>query len=319
MVLHGMGDTCGVGSNLEGKKINKIDVAKEKTVKSLKCPHTPASGFTSLAWDGKYLWFSRPVYMDEKELYKVDPTTGGIITSLDLPFEVTGLAWDGKYLWAANMRIYKIDPLGANSAISFAEGAITNASILGTGIKEAERDLKKAKNAFDEREFKQAREYADKAKEEAEKIKNAYNAISDTKSSISNQKSRGFYSNSAESLLSQAENAFNSGNYEKAKSLAENATALALDIDQDGVKNEEDFASSINNIYIYTGTPIALLVLAFMTKVSLDVRKRRVKERLERERRRLEDERRISKLKAKYEQHKREGYKPDKDLEGMLK
>jgi len=67
-------------------------------------------------------------------------------------------------------------------------------------------------------------------------------------------------------------------------------------------------------------------VLAALTKVSLDVRKRGKIKRLEKqkirreeERRRLEEERRISELKAKYEQYKREGYKPDEDLEEMLK
>ncbi len=45
-------------------------------------------------------------------------------------------------------------------------------------------------------------------------------------------------------------------------------------------------------------------------------RKWRIKEE---ERKRLEYERKISELKAKYEQCKREGYKPDYDLEEMLK
>jgi hypothetical protein len=63
--------------------------------------------------------------------------------------------------------------------------------------------------------------------------------------------------------------------------------------------------------------------IAGQAKESMD-RKRREKvesERIRREeeRRRLEYKRRIKEVKAKYEQYKREGYKPDKNLEEMLK
>ncbi|MCD6255992.1 MAG: hypothetical protein J7J44_06955 [Deltaproteobacteria bacterium] len=152
------------------------------------------------------------------------------------------------------------------------------------------------------------------------------NLISHTKSEIEKEKSKGFIVTESENLLSQAENAFSSKNYVKAKELADKSYSLATDIDQDGVSNEEDFAPTIKNIYIYAGTPFTLLVLAALTKVSLDVRKRGKIKRLEKqkirreeERRRLEKERRISELKAKYEQYKREGYKPDEDLEEMLR
>ena len=86
----------------------------------------------------------------------------------------------------------------------------------------------------------------------------------------------------AEELLSKAESEFNARNYEAAYSYVLKAKSLALDIDQDGVTNEEDFAPTIKNIYIYTFA-FALLVLAALTTVSLCVRRRMTKKRLERE------------------------------------
>ena len=103
----------------------------------------------------------------------------------------------------------------------------------------------------------------------------ASDKIFDVKSAIHNERSKGYETIKAESLLSQAEQVFKEGNYEEAKSLAENAKALALDIDQDGVANEEDFAPTIKNNYIYAGTLAALFVLAFLTKLSLDAKRRR--------------------------------------------
>jgi len=110
------------------------------------------------------------------------------------------------------------------------------------------------------------------------------NLITYADSVIEKEKSKGFVVAEAESLLSQAENAFSSKNYVKAKELADKSYSLATDIDQDGVTNDEDFAPTIKNIYIYAGTPFALLVLAALTKVSLDVRKRRkIKVRIQKE------------------------------------
>ena len=222
------------------------------------------------------------------------------------------------------------DAKSAEEAVGTAKSIISDAKSKGFKLSDAENFLSQAENAFNSGDYTNAKSLAEQAKEKAEEINKlaapANDAINDAKSAIHTEESKGFYSAEAESLFSQAEQAFKTGHYEKAKSLAENATILAFDIDQDGVKNEEDFAPTTRNIYIYTGTPAVLLVLAALTKVSLDVRRRGMKKRLERERirreegrERLEYERRISELKAKYEQYKREGYKPDSDLEEMLK
>ena len=218
----------------------------------------------------------------------------------------------------------------ASDKISEAKSTISQTKSRGVIVTEAEELLSKAEQAFDAKDYNKAKEFAQKAEKKVQELPSlaasANDAVDDAKSAIPNEKSKGFYSAEVESLLSQAEQAFKMGKYEEAKSLAENATALALDIDQDGASNEEDFAPTIKNIYIYTGTPLALLVLATLTKVSLDVRKRRKIKRLEKQKirreeegRRLEYERRIRELKAKYEQYKREGYAPNKNLEEMLK
>jgi len=240
---------------------------------------------------------------------------------------------DGNYKvemeWG-DVSFYAKTSIVASERISQAESIVSQAKARRFIVTEAENLLMQSKAAFGREEYSSAKSLADKAIAKVEEISKlaapANDAIDDAKSAVQNAKSKGFYSAEAEVLFSQAEQAFEIGNYVKAKSLAENATALALDIDQDGVSNEEDFAPTIKNIYIYTGTPFALLVLAALTKVSLDVRKRRKIKRLEKqrirreeERRRLEYKRRIKELKVKYEQYKREGYAPNKNLEEMLK
>lgn len=91
----------------------------------------------------------------------------------------------------------------------------------------------------------------------------ADNVVLQIKPIISQEKSKGFDVTKAESLLSEAELAFNEGDYKKALELASNARILALDVDQDGVINEEDFAPTIKNIYIYicAGIIIAFIIL----------------------------------------------------------
>lgn len=108
----------------------------------------------------------------------------------------------------------------------------------------------------------------------------------------------------AEFLLSQAEEAFDAGDYKKAKEIAENAKTLALDIDQDGVPNDSDFAPTIKNIYVYSAG--AVLVTAF-AGVGINIKRRK------------EYQAKVREYKAKYEQLKAEGFEPDEELEELLK
>lgn len=140
----------------------------------------------------------------------------------------------------------------ASDKISEAKSTISQTKSRGVIVTEAEELLSKAEQAFDAKDYNKAKEFAQKAENKAEElpslVASANDAVEDAKSAIHTEESKGFYSAEAESLFSQAEQAFKVGNYEKAKSLAENATALALDIDQDGASNEEDFAPTIKNI-----------------------------------------------------------------------
>ena len=217
----------------------------------------------------------------------------------------------------------------AKNVIENVTNLINNMKLEGFIPVEAENLLLKSKKAFNAGNYTDAKLLAEEARKKAEEISkiatSAENAIKDLKFTLEDEKTKGFYSPKAESMLSRAEEAFKMGNYKEAKSLAENAKYFVLDIDQDGVSNEEDFAPTIKNIYIYAGAPTALLILAALTKVSLDVRRKRIKEKLERERIRREEERRrkeyereMKKLELKLKQWKEEGYNVS-ELEEMLK
>lgn len=118
-------------------------------------------------------------------------------------------------------------------------------------------------------------------------------ALEDATSAISQEKAKGFNVTTAENLLAQAQQAFQGENYQTALAWASRAKSLALDIDQDGVPNEKDFAPTIKNIYIYAGASAFVLVLIGLTSSILILRMRRKraeKERIE-EQRRIEEER----------------------------
>ena len=85
------------------------------------------------------------------------------------------------------------------------------------------------------------------------------------------------------------------------------AIALAIDIDQDGVLNEEDFAPTIKNNYIYAG---GVVLTAAFTGAGFVISRNRKK--------RKEYRAMVSEYRAKIEQWKREGYDVS-ELEEMLK
>ena len=92
----------------------------------------------------------------------------------------------------------------------------------------------------------------------------AARALEEARATVLREKSRGFSVGRAEDLLSQAEAKLRGGFYDDAITLASNARSLAVDVDQDGVLNEEDFAPYVNNNLIYLGVSalLVLLVLA---------------------------------------------------------
>lgn len=252
--------------------------------------------------------------------------TGDDVASVSISSDGSYIAagsYDNKvYLFASVLRVTQV-------IIEEARNAILSEKNKGYNIQEAESLLTQAENEFKAGDYSKANELALKAKEKALQIAKqaemSKKAMEEARNTVLSEKNKGYNIHEAESLLSQAEEAFDAGDYKKAKEMAENAKTLALDIDGDGVPNDSDFAPTIKNIYIYAGTPTALLVLAALTKVSLDVRRKRIKERLERERKRREEERRrkeyeqkMKEFKLKLKQWKEEGYDVS-ELEEMLK
>jgi len=75
--------------------------------------------------------------------------------------------------------------------------------------------------------------------------------LDQARSVISQEKTTGFNVNKAEALYSKANQDFSIGYYIRASKLANQTKNLALDIDQDGMLNKDDFAPTIKNIYIY--------------------------------------------------------------------
>jgi transglutaminase-like putative cysteine protease/sugar lactone lactonase YvrE len=66
---------------------------------------------TGLTWDGSHLWLAD---LDTARLYRLDPVTGKVVTSLEAPgYQPLGLAWDGTRLWvvdALDGTAYAVDP-----------------------------------------------------------------------------------------------------------------------------------------------------------------------------------------------------------------
>ncbi|MCL0034662.1 hypothetical protein M1N21_01915, partial [Dehalococcoidia bacterium] len=94
----------------------------------------------------------------------------------------------------------------------------------------------------------------------------------------------GFNVAMAEALLSDSEEAFEDADYKTAFEMATRAQSLAMDLDQDGVVNHEDFAPTINNNHIYMGA------LAFALTLSIGIfsygrKKKAEKEEIERKKR----------------------------------
>lgn len=87
--------------------------------------------------------------------------------------------------------------------------------------------------------------------------------LDQARSVISQEKTKGFNVTKAEALFSETKQDFSSGYYMRASKLANQAKNLALDIDQDGVINKDDFAPTIKNIYIYFILTVLFLSLIF--------------------------------------------------------
>lgn len=129
-------------------------------------------------------------------------------------------------------------------------------------LSSAESLLSQAEESLIEGNYEEAFENADKAQKIVLSIEDASNFIQEVFILVEAEKLKGFDMSPAESLLSQAEKALSSGgDFERALELSNQAKFLVPDLDRDGVPNENDFAPSINNNYLYGGVGASLFII----------------------------------------------------------
>ncbi len=86
------------------------------------------------------------------------------------------------------------------------------------------------------------------------------NSLGEVENLIILEEAKGFNVAKAERLLTQAKEAFEARDYQISRKLKLEAGQLALDIDEDGVPNIDDFAPGVNNRYIYLGGSVCLAI-----------------------------------------------------------
>jgi len=138
-------------------------------------------------------------------------------------------------------------------------------------LSQAKDYLTKAEQSFKTGNYNEAKKFAELAIELTTLAKNkstkfneeyltAENTIRKAEKAIQEEESLGFDVREAKSLLYQARKLFNNGKYTEAKNLAERAYSMAVDIDQDGIPNRDDFAPLVNNNLLY----ILLILLSLL-------------------------------------------------------
>ena len=218
----------------------------------------------SISSDGEYIAagsFDNYVYLFNREgklLWKYE--TGDWVWSVSI-------SSDGEYIAAGSndRNVYLFVSLHQyQKQIDEAKATISQIKSK-YNVEEAETLLSQAESAFNEKDYSKAGELALKAKEKAIEIgkqaEEVEEAMEEAKKTISEESS--YNVQEAKITISKSESAFKAGKYDEAHSYALKAKSLALDIDQDGIPNREDFAPYIKNEYIYASGITILLVSAF--------------------------------------------------------
>jgi len=280
--------------------IYKIDPITGKVIKSFSVSGRPAD----ITWDGKYLWVSIEFQGIIKKIDPVDGSISSFYPTILRDSYPRGLAWDGKYLWfglqrASGLpnRICKIDPISGKIIESF-ESPSSDLSGLAW-------DGKYLWLSGDNGKVYRIDPFGVN-----EAISSAEKAITN---SSRNTEGIGVNIEKAKDLLQKAKNALSEGQYVLASDYAEKAKEAA-----------SPFMSYEAFFGLIAATVVSLSVVYYKATASRRERKRienleRERIRREEERKRSEYKKRVSELKAKYEQYKREGYAPNKNLEEMLK
>lgn len=160
----------------------------------------------------------------------------------------------------------------ASSSMNYAKSAINQGKLKGVILTRAESLYTQSENAYATGIYSKAKEFAEQARSSAIKIsKEAEDASSlISKAKIAIYEEEYIYIDNTpieyflESTLTQSEKYFKEGNYSEAYLFAQRAYKVAIDIDQDGIPNRNDFAPTIKNIYIYTSIIIVILILVVL-------------------------------------------------------
>ena len=235
-------------------------------------------GSVSVSPDGSYVAAASD---DKKRIYLFN-REGKLLWSYDIGSPVKGVSVssDGSYVAAGSDKVYLFNREGMLLWSYETSSPVDGVSVSSDGSYVAAGTKNEKVYFF----YNSLERLAKCAIEVSEKI---------TKS----ERTKGFNVVEAEALLPQAEQAFGTGDYARAKELANQAKAFALDIDGDDVPNNSDFAPTIKNVYVY-GVAVSLtLASACFTGITLFTKIKRRKY-----------EQKLNEYKAKIEQWEREGY-----------
>ena len=245
----------------------------------------------STSKDGKYVTF----YNKDNILYLLN-YQGQLIWNKKInSISSVSISGDGNSIVVGSLdnKVYCFENLQIVSQrfINEAKSAISQEKLKGIILSEADSLFSQSENAFKGGDYTKAKDLAEQARNNAIKIsKEADNAnllISKARIAIYKDEYNYIINKSVEpflkSTLSQSEDEFKKGNYSKAYLLAGRGYKIAIDIDQDGVPNKNDFAPTIKNIYIYTCVTILFLsltvLLFYANKHRIIVNKRKECER----------------------------------------
>jgi len=155
----------------------------------------------------------------------------------------------------------------ATSSINKANSTISQEKSKKVIIAEAEFLFTQSENVFKKGNYTKAKDLAEQARNKAIKTgkeaNDAYLLINKIRTAISKDEYSYIFNKPIEtlleSLLSQSGDAYKKGNYWEAYILAKKGYAIAIDVDQDGVPNKEDFIPTIKNTYIYISLNILFI------------------------------------------------------------
>lgn len=321
--------------NREGKLLwsYKVNDRVEKVSVSSEGSYIAASSGSKVYFfnrEGKLLWDSQT----NNSVSAISVSSNGSYTAVGSGNEIYLFNRDGKLLWN-NRTIGSVSAISVSSDGSYIAHGSSDKKLYflvvlqtfsyglmeetkrimevekakGFNLSEAGTLISEAEKAYNVGIYVKAKELARQAKDSIETISEkglpAKEAIDKAKSAISQEKSKGFNVADAESTLEAALRSFNTNDFSSARDSAERAKSLALDIDQDGIPNSEDFAPYINNYYIYSGVAIFLVgsIITIRTSLRRKERLRLERQRLAEEQRRREEERK----RLKNEEKKKQG------------